>query len=351
MMSSVFTIPEKMKKLVVIEGGETVQDCKIEVQEVDVPRPASNELLVKIVAAAVNPYDYGSWLSPKTPMQATGMEGSGIVVATGGGLMTMHVSIGQKVGVMGPKQNQGTYSEYVTVSAMDGYFPLPNDLPVEDAAGFFGNPCTALGIMYTAKQANCKALVHTAAASQVGQMMVKLANNEYFFKGIEIINVVRREEQVKLLEDLGAKQIINSSQDDWKEQLKLKIQELECSVAFDAVAGPMTREILECLPPKGSVYVYGGLGGHYAGIDLLDLIFLEKQLKSFFLLRWLKSGGLLFAIPRMYSSLRMINAGLVQGGWSCSQFKDIALEDVQKECCTLLEGGATGVKLRVRFDA
>jgi NADPH:quinone reductase-like Zn-dependent oxidoreductase len=343
-------IPQTMKKLVVVEGGASIKDCKIEFIEVDVPQPKSGELLVKMAAAVVNPSDYGKWTNPSQENQAMGLEGSGVVVASGGGIMTWKVSIGQKVGVINLKNNQGTYSEYVTVSATDGYFPLPDDLPVEDAAGFFVNPYTVLGILDTAAQAHSKALVHTAAASQLGQMMNKLANDAELSNGMEIINVVRREEQAKILEDLGAKHIINTSHDDWKTQLKAKMKELECTVAFDAVAGSMAGDLLECLPPKGQLFVYGVLAGKISGVDPLDLIYRQKKLKGFFLTSWIKGGGLLSMLSRMSSAGKTVNAGLKQGGWSSSQFKDVSMEDMHKECVALLEGSATGAKLRVRLD-
>jgi NADPH:quinone reductase len=350
-MSSLFTIPEKMKQMVVVEGGSTVKDCRIEIRQVDVPKPSSNEVLVKMVAAAVNPSDYGNWKTAKQET-AMGTEGSGIVVATGGGLLTKaRVSIGQNVGVVGLKTKQGTYSEYVVASATDGIFPMPNDLPVEDAASFFVNPYTVLGIMDTAHQAGSYALVHTAAASQVGQMMVKLSNNTELTNGVELINVVRRSEQVKLLQELGAKHIINSSDEDWKDQLRAKINELDCTVAFDAVAGSTSGDVLSCLPKGGTLYVYGNLSGPCRDISPQDLIYFKKQIKGFVLTTWVTSGGMLYMIPRMALAGRKVNAGLVgPNGWASSQFKDIPLEKVQEECVALLESSATGIKLRVRFD-
>ena len=180
-------------------------------------------------------------------------------------------------------------------------------------------------------------------------MMNKLAASE-MSNGVEIINVVRRDEQAKILEDLGAKHIVNSSHDDWKAQLKTKMKELECHVAFDAVAGSMTGDLLSCMPHKGQVWVYGVLAGNMSGVDPLDLIYRKKKLNGFFLTSWVKGGGLLSMLSRMTSAGKTVNAGLAKGGWSSSQFKDISMEDVQKECSALLEGSATGAKLRVRLD-
>jgi NADPH2:quinone reductase len=103
---------------------------------------------------------------------------------------------------------------------------------VEDAASFFVNPYTAIGILEAAKEQGAKAIIHTAAASQLGQMLVKLALTE----GIEIIKVVRREEQAELLKSIGAKRVVVTGiGDSYKEELKSKVEELlGVTVAFDA---------------------------------------------------------------------------------------------------------------------
>ena len=345
-----YTIPTHMKKLVVVERGATVEACKIELQsEIPVPTPGPNEVLVKVVAAAVNPSDYGGWTQAE-PMDAMGKEGCGIVVATGGGLMTKRVPVGTHVGIVGLKHNQGTYAEYVTASASDGVYPLPDTVEVEDAASFFVNPYTVLAIMDTAKSLGSRALVHTAAASQLGQMMVKLSQDAKLTNGVEIINVVRRAEQVKLLEELGAKHIVNSSEEHWKTTLQQKVDELHCTVAFDAAAGSTSGDILSTLPKGGTLFVYGGLAGACGGISPRDLIYRKKQVKGFLMPDWIASGGMIMTVPRMMAAGRKVNAGLAKGGWAESQFKDITIDKVQDEVVKLLKGSATGIKLRIRFD-
>lgn len=273
--------------------------------------------------------------------------------------MTKRVKLGAKVGIiLTGKSNggQGTYSEYVTVSATEGFFPLPDDVPVEDAASFWINPYTALGILDTAKSCGSKALVHTAGASQLGQMMNKLVRGPESdggvgggYAGMQIINVVRREEQVQLLEALGAPHIVSTHQDNWKETLQSKIKELNCTVAFDAVAGDMTGDLLSLMPPKGTVYVYGGLAGKVGNIDPMDLIYKEKQVKGFIVKQWVEKGGILMTVPRMMSAAHKVNPGLRQGGWSSSQFQDTTFATVQEDLAKALEKGVTGLKLRVRI--
>jgi NADPH2:quinone reductase len=346
-------IPTTMKRLVVTAPGKDVASCKIKTEEVPVPTPGSGEVLIKVAAAAINPSDYGAWAGCK-PEQcpfAMGSEGSGVVVATGGGfatsLSTFTCPVGTKVGFVGLKKKQGAYSEYVVAVAIESVFRLPDDLPVEDGASFFVNPYTAIGILDTAKEQGAKVIIHTAAASQLGQMLVKLAPTE----GMEVINVVRREEQAEVLKNLGAQHVVvTGSGDSWKEELKSKVEELGATVAFDAVAGQSTGDLMDVLPPKGTVNVYGGLAGKVANVDPLALIYQEKKLKGFWLSAWIQQGGTLSMLYRLMTASRKVNSGLKQGGWSSSQFKDTNLENAHADIVKLLDSSSTGQKLRIRFD-
>lgn len=343
-------VSDTMKRLVVKSPGDDVAGCVLEVETVDVPKPGSGEVLVQMIAAPINPSDYGSWHLTKNPESfpmAIGNEGSGIVVAVGSGLTTGFVCpVGTHVGVIKPKGGQGTYSEYIVVSAYTGVFPLPNSLPIEDAASFFVNPYTAVALFDTARQEGAKAFVHTAAASQLGQMMVKLAETEK----MEIINVVRRDEQATLLKKLGAKHVVVTSGDEsaWKKELKDKIKELNATVAFDAVAGRSTGDMLDCMPKYGTVYVYGGLAGAVTNVSPMDLIYRFKKLKGFFLTGWIQNGGTLSMALRLRNASSKVNSGL-KDGWSSSTFEDTTLESAHSDLVKLLNSSATGKKLRIRF--
>lgn len=346
-------IPKEMKRLVVTSpgNGTSVADCTIEVQTVPTPVPGPGEVLIKVVAAPVNPSDYGTWMraQPSSCSLAMGKEGCGVVVATGGGLTTYRCPVGTRCGFTGDA-TRGTYAEYVAVNALTGVFPMPDDVPLADCAAFLVNPYTAVGILDTAKaDGSGGALVHTAAASQLGQMLNRLALQ----RGVEIINVVRREEQKALLEALGAKHVVVTAGDAdlWKAELKAKAKELGASVAFDAVAGDMTGHLLECLPRGGTVRLYGGLAGRASHINPMDLIYKGKALKAFFLTNWLQSGGPVLMVPRLLAAGRVVNGGL-QGpdGWCCSTFQDTTPERAQGDLVALLGGSATGKKLRIRFD-
>lgn len=243
-------------------------------------------------------------------------------------------------------------SEYVTVNVMSGVFPMPDDVPIEDCASFFVNPYTAVGIIDTAlSEGSSKAIVHTAAASQLGQMLNRLV--VALGLDMDIINVVRREEQKEMLEKLGASHIIVTSGDEetWKAELKAKVKELGATVAFDAVSGDMTGHLMDAMPPKGIVHLYGGLAGKCNGISPQDLIYRKKELKSFFLTSWIQSGGALKMLPRILSASKTVNAGLKgPDGWCSSQFEDTTMENAHGEIVKLLGGSITGKKLRIQFD-
>mmetsp|Transcript_16729 Transcript_16729/g.25280 ORF Transcript_16729/g.25280 Transcript_16729/m.25280 type:complete len:357 (+) Transcript_16729:86-1156(+) len=346
-----YEIPTTMKRLVVTKPGKDVASCQIEVEEVPVPKPKSGEVLVKVIAAPVNPSDYGEWYrtNPEKYPITMGKEGCGIVVASGGGLAaSFRVPIGTKVGITNLRKGQGTYSEYVTASASTSCFPMPNDVTIEDCASFFVNPYTAVAILDIVKnKEGCPAFVHTAAASQLGQMIVKLAP----FEGVDVINVVRRQEQADILKELGAEHIVISKGDNWKEELKTKMKELDATCAFDAVSGDMTGDLLDVLPPKyGTLYTYGGLAGNCSNINPMDLIYRQKQLKGFMLAHWIKDGGTMSMISRMMSTANKVNCGLKEDGWASTQFIDTSLEKAHDDIVELLGSSATGKKLRVRMN-
>lgn len=301
----------------------------------------------------MNPSDYGEWkhvdgnnFSPKP----IGKEGSGVVVASGGGVYA-NSCIGSKVGFISESPSQGSYSEYITVDAMKGIFPLPDYIPVEDAASHFVNPYTVYGIIDTVRHTlNGKGtvgLIHTGAASQLGQMMVKYCKLE----NVTLVNIVRRDEQAEILRSLGAEYIINSSHADWEEQLKSLIKELDIRVAFDCVSGEMTGKLLSLLPSRGTVFVYGSLSGTPCSeIQSLDLIYRKKKVEGWLLPHWLLSGDPVGLLMRIRSSTASVHAGLVKGGWAETQFSDCTMEDMLERFRELVRGGFTGQKLRIRMD-
>lgn len=338
-------IPARMQRVVLVKGGTDLKSAVLQVEEVETPKPKSGEVLVKIAAAPINPSDDGEWKNPRvTSAKPIGIEGSGIVVATGGGPFTGGL-LGKKVAVIG---GGSTFAQYAVCNAAMQVNLLPQDLPVEDGCAFVVNPWTVVGIFETVREAGGKAFIQTAAASQLGMMLVKLCKKE----GVTLVNVVRRPEQKAELMKLGVdeKHIVVTSpagSDEWQTQLKALIRELGIKHAFDAVAGDLTGTLLGMMPPGGCVWVYGRLAPEPVGnIEPLDLIYRKKQLKGFMLMNWLGKGGALKALFRSRRAAKMVREGLRTV--FASDFRDVGLQDMHAEYIKLKEQGVTGTKMRVR---
>jgi len=355
---SLETAPGTMRRLIIKQANTDMTQVELAVEEVPLPVPKSGEVLIKVVATPVNPSDYGEWTSEKTkPGKAIGKEGSGVVVASGGG-WTANGLVGKRVGFVNVGRGQGSYSEYVTVDAMRGAFVLPEEIATEDAASHFVNPYTAAGFIATVRERHFDpeagmfggtakpGMIHTAAASQLGQMLVKLCKKE----GVNLINLVRREEQAETLRAIGAEHVLVTQGDTWQSELAALIESLGVQIAFDAVAGDMTGILLDSLPPKGTCFVYGRLSNQGAsGIQPLDLIYRNKKLEGFFLTSWIMQGGMWAAFNRIRTATSLVHGGLRPDGWSSSTFTDCTLEEMPGSFMQMWKDGFTGHKLRIRF--
>ncbi len=291
------TTPTQMRALVLDRYGEDVVRAVagLKLEDRPVPVPGRGQVLVRIEAAPCNPSDLlllqGQYGALKTLPTVPGWEGAGRVVAHGGGWLARWLQ-GRRVACAVQGDRDGTWAQYV-VAAADECIPLRRAVPIEQAAGLIINPLTALGLLDTARRGGHRAAVHTAAASQLGRMLVALARDRQF----PIVHVVRRDEQVDLLRSLGAAHVLNSSAPGFVEAFRTTCRRLQATVAFEAVAGDLTGLLLQNLPPGATVYVYGALSQQPCGqIDPIDLIFRGKTVAGFFLGAWC----------RRQSSLRML---------------------------------------------
>ena len=226
----------------------------VEVAESEFPDPAGSQVLVKMEAAPINPsdlaiitgaadlenaeYSEGKFVAtmpePFNSAQKgrhgqrlpAGNEGAGTVVAAGDNEYAQSL-IGQRVACV-----PGTaFSQYCIADAMM-CLPL-GDISSEDGASAFVNPMTALGFVETARMEEQGAIIHTAAASNLGQMLIKICQED----DIPLVNIVRKAEHVDLLSGLGATHIVNSSDDDFMDQLQGAIKATGAYLGFDPIGG------------------------------------------------------------------------------------------------------------------
>ena len=262
--------------------------------EADIRPLADDEVLIRIAASPINPSDIGLLIGPadlatlatdgtttraEVPARAmpamvarldqrlsAGNEGSGTVVAVGASPAAQAL-MGTLVAVIGG----GMYARYRTVKAAD-CLALPAGTTAAEAASCFVNPLTALGMIGTMAREGHTALVHTAAASNLGQMLDRLCRAD----GIGLVNIVRSPEQARLLRDAGAAHVCDTSLPGFEADLVEALVATGATLAFDAIGGGrLAGQILAAMEQAASrtatgysrygstvhkqVYIYGGL--------------------------------------------------------------------------------------------
>lgn len=362
----------------VTEDGE----IEISIATVTKPTPGEDEVLIRVEAAPINPSDLGLLLSFAADLSTinvsgdgdqtvtsmkihpalmnamkprlgqsmpVGNEGAGIIEDAGANAKEL---IGKTVGLAGGAM----YSQYRCVPA-SSCLVMNDGTSSKEAASSFVNPLTALAFIETMKMEKHSAIVHTAAASNLGQMLVKICEND----NIPLINIVRKSEQEKILKDLGAKYICNTSDTDFMENLIDALIETGATLGFDATGGGNNGELpgqilsaMEVAANKtakeysryGSdtykqVYIYGGL-------DPSPTI-----LKRAFGMSWGLGGWLLTPMigkigMERFQQMRMRVAAEIKTTFASNYAAEISLEEMlQPETIKSYAKQATGEKYLV----
>ncbi len=318
-------IPSEMRVLALGNYYEDLNDAiqNLRVTQKPTPQPGPGQVLVQIAAAPCNPSDLvfiqGLYGVTKTLPAVPGWEGAGTVVASGGGVIANWLK-GKRVACGGQSESDGTWADYYLADAKT-CVPLRKNISFEEGASLIVNPLTAWALIDEAKKGKHRGIVQTAAASQLGRMILHLAADA----GIPLVNIVRRQEQEDILKSLGAEFVLNSASDNFEEQLRNACHRLRTTICFDAVSGDMTGMVLNAMPERSTVIVYGVLSYSPAGgIDGRELIFGQKQVKSFWLTPWIRSAGIL----RIYQAFGQIQNRIADGSFATHVRQKLKLEDV-----------------------
>jgi NADPH:quinone reductase-like Zn-dependent oxidoreductase len=273
-------------------------ELEVSLAEVAIAEPAADEVIVRVEATPINPSDLGLLFGagdmanakasgtaqqpvitapvPEAAMRAmagrldesmpVGNEGAGTVVKTGSSDAAKAL-LGKTVAMIGGAM----YAQFRTMTARD-CLVLPAGATAADGASCFVNPLTSLGMVETMRREGHKALVHTAAASNLGQMLNKICIKD----GVALVNIVRNAEQAALLRGIGAKYICDSTAPTFMDDLTQALVETGATLAFDAIGGgKLAGQILTCMEVAANktakvysrygsdvykqVYIYGGL--------------------------------------------------------------------------------------------
>jgi NADPH:quinone reductase-like Zn-dependent oxidoreductase len=283
----------QLRSLLTKEGVLEVSLARVPVAE-----PAADEVVIRVDATPINPSDLGLLLGPADMSKATvsgsgehikvtaqmpapamrmmgarfdqslpvGNEGAGVVVKAGAS-KDAQALLGKTVATFGGAM----YAQYRTAKVADALV-MKDGTTAAEAASCFVNPLTSLGMVETMKREGHKAIVHTAAASNLGQMLSKLCAKD----GIPLVNIVRSAEQEKILRDIGAKHVCNSTAPTFQDDLVKALVETKATLAFDAIGGgKLGSQILTAMEIAASrdassysrygsttfkqLYIYGGL--------------------------------------------------------------------------------------------
>lgn len=282
------SVPSTMRAIVLHEGALGIDALRVE--ERTVPKPGLGEVIVKVAATPVNPSDLmflkGMYGITKPFPVVPGFEGSGRVVASGGGFASQAL-MGLRVAFSASIDGDGTWAEYARVPVQQ-CIPLLPWVSDDEGATAIVNPLTAHALVQLARKQGHEGIVQTAAASALGRMLVRLCQRE----GIPLVNVVRREEQVQALRALGASTIICTADEGWRDALRIAAREAKASVAFEAVAGKLTGEVAACMPVGATMVVYGGLSESPCAVDPRELIFRGVHVQGFWLADWFRTAGI-----------------------------------------------------------
>uniref|UniRef100_UPI003F491B6A zinc-binding dehydrogenase n=1 Tax=Cupriavidus necator TaxID=106590 RepID=UPI003F491B6A len=268
MSPSVADIPHEAMQLVsMVRSNGTVEVALV---IVPVPEPGEDEVLIRVEATPINPSDVANMFGPADlstivqsstsdlpvvvatlpevalPLMANridqsvpvGNEGAGTVVKAGSSAHAQSL-LGKTVAVF----PTGMYAQYRCVKA-DSCLVLPDGISAEAAASCFVNPLTALGMVETMKREGHQALVHSAAASNLGKMLLKICLKD----GIGLVNIVRNDAQVATLHALGATHVCNTSSPTFKEELTMALVATGATLGFDATGGgQLANTMLSCM--------------------------------------------------------------------------------------------------------
>ena len=351
----------------------------IYVESTAMPEPKEDEVLIRIEASPINPSDLGLLIGPadvssmsvsgegenavvtmdipegllrmlETRLDQSlpvGNEGGGVVVKAGS--KDLEDLIGKTVGVAGGSM----YSQYRCVNAAS-CFVMHDGVTSAESASCFVNPLTALGMVETMRLENHSALVHTAAASNLGQMLIKICLDE----DVPLVNIVRKEEHVDMLNSLGAKFVCNSSKETFMQDLVSALVETGATIGFDATGGgKLSGQILTAMEVAANqtateynrygsntfkqVYIYGGLDRS------------PTTLNRAFGFSWGLGGWLLTPFigrvgPERFEELKQKVADEIKTTFASHYTKEISLEEVlQPENINVYSKQATGEKYLV----
>lgn len=273
-------------------------------KEVPIPSPQKGEVLIRMHASPINPSDLsnlqGTYAHKPNYPYVPGVEGCGTVISSGGGIVA-NMRKGKFVALSSSNKHYGTWAEYAVTSAMN-CIPVSKYIDKNDASMLIVNPLTALSFINIIKTKKAKAIISTAAYSTLGKMFLHLCTDHK----IEVLNIVRKEEHIEALKELGAVHVLNSNRADFKERLNALSKKLNVSIAFDAVGGELASTILENIPIHSNFISYAKLSEEDVSVNPRTILQNDLKIEGFYLGSYTKTLPLAKVLGMTKSAKKLI---------------------------------------------
>ena len=260
----------------------------VETGTIDVPQPQESQVLIKVALASINPSDVmfikGMYGQPRAVGRPAGFEGVGQVVATGPDAAGL---LGKRIAFATGLTNWGSWADYALAEA-GACIPLLDAVRDEDAAAMIVNPLTAIAMFGLVQEEGEKAFILTAGASQLCKLIIGVAKDE----GYRPIAIVRRDDQIPLLEAMGAAHVLNAEASDFQTRLVDVLKVEKPRIFLDAVTGPLAGTIFSAMGKRSRWIIYGRLDASATPIpEPGQMIFMHKKIEGFWLTEWMRTVG------------------------------------------------------------
>ena len=312
------------------EHGKPLEVLHLE--DVEVPDPGAGQVQIRMLATTINPSDFGMiggtyGRLPALPATA-GREGVGEIVAVGDGVdkswMSRHVRFPEN----------GTWQTLANANADDIWF-IPEDIPLDLAAMSFVNPPTAWRLLRDAYLQRGDWVIQNAGNSAVGIFVVQMARH----LGLNTISIVRREEVIEPLKQLGATHVYMDT-DDYVKKIDEITDGKRPQLALNMVGGESAVRLIKSLANGGKMITFGGASGDLVRFPTRFLIFNDVIMKGFWMDRWYRTNSrerVNIMLSKIYALMRdgTIKAP-VEGKYPISQFKEAVAAAMKPHCGKIL---------------
>jgi len=336
------TVPENMFALVLkndgfsgTQEGPSIEslDPYLDALEISVPEPADGQVLIRLIQANINPSDLhfikGEYGLPRKVGVPAGFEGVGEVVSAGKGGEGL---VGNRVAFVASAS--GAWAEYAIADAAS-CAPLRDDVSDADGATIFVNPLSAIAMYEEVKQSGTESFIMTAAASQLCKLITGLAKAD----GIKVISIVRHDEQIDILKQLGATHVLNCRSDGFKKQVADLIKQEKPRFMLDAVADQISSDLFFAMPSRSRWMVYGKLSTELPVMTQMgQFVFLEKHIEGFWLTKWLNDKPL----QEKIAAIMKVQELFASGVWKTDVAEVISLRDAHAKLPDALSKMNTG---------